>query len=140
MNNLKNSLIVCRASAGSGKTFMLAARYVALLLSGVSARSILAVTFTNKATAEMKHRILEQLYALKLDPSSPALVEFRKAVEENMGRYVADEEISKMADHQLKTILNDYDHFSVCTIDSFLQLILAFAALSLVHFAEFTLR
>ena len=51
-------MTVCKASAGTGKTYTLAAKYVALLLDGNSFRSILAVTFTNKATQEMKDRIL----------------------------------------------------------------------------------
>ena len=54
----QHHLYVRRASAGSGKTFTLAAHYIALLLHGDSYRSILAVTFTNKATAEMKERII----------------------------------------------------------------------------------
>ena len=62
--NLSQSMNVCRASAGTGKTFTLAACYVGLLLSGESYRNILAVTFTNKATAEMKERILTYLYAI----------------------------------------------------------------------------
>ncbi len=49
------------ASAGSGKTFALAVRYVALLFLGESPASILAATFTNKAAAEMRHRVIEAL-------------------------------------------------------------------------------
>ena len=60
-------LTVYKASAGSGKTFTLAVEYIALLLAapqGDAFRHTLAVTFTNKATAEMKDRILQQLYAI----------------------------------------------------------------------------
>ena len=62
--DIQHPFNVCRASAGTGKTFTLAAYYVGLLLSGVSYRNILAVTFTNKATDEMKSRILSYLYAI----------------------------------------------------------------------------
>ena len=62
--DLHKPLNVCRASAGTGKTFTLAAYYVGLLLSGVDYRSILAITFTNKATAEMRERIMGYLYAI----------------------------------------------------------------------------
>ena len=62
-----NPLVVYKASAGSGKTFTLAVQYIKLLVmaeeSGEYAR-ILAVTFTNKATTEMKDRILSQLYGI----------------------------------------------------------------------------
>ena len=47
-------MYVTKASAGTGKTFTLAAHYIALLMGGVEHKQILAVTFTNKATAEMK--------------------------------------------------------------------------------------
>lgn len=55
-------LTIYKASAGSGKTFRLVAEYLKLILSNPNAyRHILAVTFTNKATAEMKERILLHL-------------------------------------------------------------------------------
>ena len=58
-------LTVYKASAGSGKTFTLATEYIKLLVKNpLSYRNILAVTFTNKATEEMKTRILSQLYGI----------------------------------------------------------------------------
>ena len=59
-----SKLTVYSASAGSGKTFTLSAEYISKLISGDpdAANHILAVTFTNKATAEMKTRILQHLY------------------------------------------------------------------------------
>lgn len=58
-------LLVYRASAGSGKTFTLAVEYIRQLIEDPFAyRRILAVTFTNKATTEMKERILSQLYGI----------------------------------------------------------------------------
>lgn len=67
-------LLVYKASAGSGKTFTLAVEYIKhLILNPRAYRQILAVTFTNKATAEMKERILQQLYGIwKGDPESDA--------------------------------------------------------------------
>ena len=121
------SLTVYRASAGSGKTFTLAAKYIALLLSGVSARSILAVTFTKKATAEMKERILSNLYALSMDPESAETAPFLEKVMEFMngsGQTMSTEKVQSMAAKQLKNILDDYDHFTVTTIDAFLQMLL----------------
>ena len=64
---MKSSLTVYKASAGSGKTFTLAIQYIKTLIEQESRRAyshILAVTFTNKATAEMKDRILQQLYGI----------------------------------------------------------------------------
>ena len=58
-------LTIYKASAGSGKTFTLAVNYIKILiLNPGSYKNILAVTFTNKATEEMKLRILSQLYGI----------------------------------------------------------------------------
>lgn len=58
-------LLVYKASAGSGKTFTLAIQFIIQLIQDPHAyRKILAVTFTNKATTEMKDRILSQLYGI----------------------------------------------------------------------------
>ena len=60
-----SSLTVYKASAGSGKTFTLAVEYIKFLINNPeSYRNILAVTFTNKATDEMKTRILSTLYGI----------------------------------------------------------------------------
>ena len=64
---------IMKASAGSGKTFNLARKYITLLFrknDRAAYRHILAVTFTNKATDEMKSRILRELHILSTDPSS----------------------------------------------------------------------
>lgn len=72
--NSTSELIVYKASAGSGKTFTLAVEYIKLLIENPHGyRNILAVTFTNKATAEMKERILSQLYGIAMqDKASDA--------------------------------------------------------------------
>ena len=69
-----SKLIVYKASAGSGKTFRLAVEYLKLvLINPLAYRRILAVTFTNKATGEMKSRILGELFLLSIgEPSGLA--------------------------------------------------------------------
>ena len=64
---------IMKASAGSGKTYNLAKTYISLLLRNedrYAYRHILAVTFTNKATEEMKSRIIKELHILATAPSS----------------------------------------------------------------------
>ncbi|MBR5861192.1 MAG: UvrD-helicase domain-containing protein, partial [Bacteroidaceae bacterium] len=62
---MEKTLKIYRASAGSGKTFTLALEYMKLLIEDPTVyRRILAVTFTNKATGEMKERILGKLYGI----------------------------------------------------------------------------
>ena len=66
-------LEIMKASAGSGKTYRLARKYITLLLDSddrYAYRHILAVTFTNKATDEMKSRILKELHVLATDPAA----------------------------------------------------------------------
>lgn len=113
-----SELIVYKASAGSGKTFTLAVEYIKLLILNPRAyRHILAVTFTNKATAEMKERILEQLYGICIaDPDSDS---YLNRIIEETGR--DKEEIRKAAGIALGYMLHDYSRFRVETIDSFFQ-------------------
>lgn len=123
--DIQHPFNVCRASAGTGKTFTLAAYYVGLLLSGVSYRNILAVTFTNKATDEMKSRILSYLYAIAEDDSSQQAF-FEKAKSFMISKsQSSDEELRKRAKECFRQMLSDYDNVCVSTIDSFLQTLLA---------------
>ena len=65
MANNDKALTVYRASAGSGKTFTLTVEYISILVKNPEDyNKMLAVTFTNKATQEMKLRILSQLYGI----------------------------------------------------------------------------
>ncbi|MDR1005094.1 MAG: UvrD-helicase domain-containing protein, partial [Prevotellaceae bacterium] len=111
-------LLVYKASAGSGKTFTLAAEYIKHLIRNPRAyRQILAVTFTNKATGEMKARILQQLYGIwKGQPASAAYLD---RIREEVSQPV--EEIRKAAGTALLYMLHDYSRFRVETIDSFFQ-------------------
>ena len=122
---MKNSFTVCQASAGSGKTYTLAATYVALLLSGESFRSILAVTFTNKATDEMKERILLFLDNIARN-TGPAADDALSAVRRYMVRN-ADapaEELRRRAGLCYRQMLEDYDNIHISTIDTFLMQLL----------------
>ena len=115
-------LTVYKASAGSGKTFTLAAEYIKLLIKEPdNYRYILAVTFTNKATEEMKTRILSQLYGIghALSDSEDYMDRIREAFPK-----MVDKDIRDRALQSLDLILHHYSHFRVETIDSFFQSIL----------------
>ncbi len=123
----KQPLTVYKASAGSGKTFRLAVEYIKLLVEDPNSyRSILAVTFTNKATEEMKMRILSQLYGIAhgLPESNSYFGEVKKGLEKNSGTPWADQSIRERAKTALKNLLSNYDQFRVMTIDSFFQTVL----------------
>lgn len=121
----KGGIEVVKASAGSGKTYTLAKTYLSLLMKrdeGASApdrdafRHILAVTFTNKATAEMKSRIIRELDGLSKDGSDPD---------------------SRHAKTALSAILNDYGSFQVTTIDKFFQQVLKAFAREIGQFPDY---
>lgn len=115
------ALTVYKASAGSGKTFTLATEYIKLLvMNPMSYRTILAVTFTNKATEEMKMRILSQLYGIwkQLPDSSDYLEHIVKATG------LSEPQVSKQAGEALHQLLHNYSYFRVETIDTFFQSVL----------------
>lgn len=111
-------LKVFRASAGSGKTYTLAAEYIAKLLKhDVDLhREILAMTFTNKATTEMKERIMMRLFDISVHRGG----DFTEKVLRLIGN-IDEPVLAKRAGDALWAIVHDYDHFQVQTIDSFFQ-------------------
>ena len=134
------NLLVIKASAGSGKTYTLAKQYIWHLLfttaddgSGKPVprrgaqdtrllnthRQLLAITFTNKATDEMKSRIVNELYRL----ATPGMKsDYLESFMERSG--LTEGRIRTMARQALDELLFDYSNFNVSTIDSFFQTIL----------------
>ena len=109
-------LTVYRASAGAGKTHKLTGEYLTLLFTGAGAfRRILAVTFTNKATDEMKTRIVDELYNLASGRKSD-YVELLKSTYS-----LTEVQVRKQAAKILIDILHDYSAFNISTIDRFFQ-------------------
>ncbi|MDD2611901.1 MAG: UvrD-helicase domain-containing protein [Bacteroidales bacterium] len=123
MNSTVPLLTIYKASAGSGKTWRLTVEYLKLLLRHPeSYRNILAVTFTNKATGEMKERIMNALYEMmRIDPAAkPTDMLDTICSELNVTpTFVKGQAISAMS-----FLLHDYGRFHIETIDSFFQSIL----------------
>lgn len=116
-----SSLTVYKASAGSGKTFTLAVEYIKFLIKNPTEyRNILAVTFTNKATDEMKTRILGQLFGIanSLGESDDYL---KKIAEETHSEI---DEVRQTAQLAIRLLIHNYDYFHVETIDTFFQSVL----------------
>ncbi|MBQ2132512.1 MAG: UvrD-helicase domain-containing protein, partial [Bacteroidales bacterium] len=127
---------VLKASAGAGKTHRLTGEYMELLFSKPFAfKHILAVTFTNKATDEMKQRILEQLHLL----SQPG--EKSDYLERIMNFTGKDEVwVREKAKEILVSILHDYTSFRVSTIDKFFQLVMRSFARELGRMATYNVE
>lgn len=135
-------IFVVEASAGSGKTYALARRYLKLLLNASARkeeealRSILAITFMNKAAVEMKERILELLKRLALDTFKD---ESHK--KELLGYIGLEEKPCREASFRaMQEIIRRYDYFQVQTIDSFINSLLLGCAFRLGLSANFNIR
>ncbi|NQT28772.1 MAG: UvrD-helicase domain-containing protein [Candidatus Omnitrophica bacterium] len=135
-------VVVVQASAGSGKTYCLTKRYLHLLinpqlgLNQIPLRNILAITFTNKATVEMKERILELLKKLALNAFS------NKREEEDILYSLGVDK--KNAESKAKLIMDElirhYNFFQVKTIDSFINALLLGSPLSIDRSANFKIK
>ncbi len=129
-----SQLLIIEASAGSGKTFRLTEEYLKLLfLDTKNYKHILAVTFTNKATEEMKSRILQELIKLThicnsqcQHPCSNISAHYNTIHKTLSTKYknVDQQFISQKAYEALNHILHNYSRFSISTIDSFFQKII----------------
>jgi ATP-dependent helicase/nuclease subunit A len=112
-------LKVIRASAGSGKTYTLSGEYLRLLFTETDYfRHILAVTFTNKATNEMKSRIVHELDVLASDKESAQLADLMASTG------LTEKQLRNKASIILKRLLHHYSDFSISTIDAFFQRII----------------
>jgi ATP-dependent exoDNAse (exonuclease V) beta subunit len=114
-----NNFVVYRSSAGSGKTFTLVKEYLRLSLADLKKinsnyKRILAVTFTNKAAAEMKQRILDALDQIANQPELPFVGNLLC-----MELKISTPELKQRARIVLSQILHHYSDFSIGTIDSF---------------------
>lgn len=128
-------LQLLKASAGSGKTYSLARQYIELLLKNADRyayRHILAVTFTNKATDEMKSRILKELHIMS---SAPAESDYKDYFVPSVFQSVA--QMQEKAQRVLHDILHDYSAFAVSTIDRFFQQALKAFSREIGHFSSY---
>ncbi len=136
------SVDVVEASAGSGKTYALAKRYVQLVTyphnktEDAPLKSILAVTFTNKATVEMKQRILEFLKKVALD----AFSDTREREDISSSIAVDFGAAQKTAFKVMEDIIGHYNYFQVQTIDSFINTLLSGCAFHLGFASNFRIK
>lgn len=132
---------VVEASAGSGKTYALAKRYVQLVLNPtlkleqIPIRNILALTFTNKAAFEMKARILEFLKRI-------ALKQLSKPQEDDILKPLGlnSDQASKKAYAVMEGVIRHYNFFQVQTIDKFINALLSGCSFKIGLTANFKIK
>ncbi len=134
-NISKGPFVICKAAAGSGKTFNLVKEYLKLAMAGgpgnvkTRFRGILAITFTNKAANEMKSRIMDYLGEMVEYGADPQKSKMGRALLPalNVDRAtrhlpaLTDADLRGMASDLRSAILHGYSDLSVCTIDSFMH-------------------
>ncbi|MBR3985790.1 MAG: UvrD-helicase domain-containing protein [Bacteroidales bacterium] len=114
--------IICRAAAGSGKTYTLVRQYLQLAFSAPEQElrnrftRILAITFTNKAANEMKERILKELDKMAAQGTTS---DMGSDIAQQM--QLTDDTLRRYATIVRQAILHNYSDFAVCTIDSFMH-------------------
>jgi len=121
---MKKGLHIYKASAGAGKTYTLALNYLALIFGGKRSdtyREILAMTFTNKAAAEMKQRIIHFIFVLSEsthDDHSDLKENLEKRLERQLPR------VTEQAALILEQMLHNFSDISILTLDKFIQQII----------------
>ncbi|MFB1285079.1 RecB-like helicase [Helicobacter pylori] len=119
----KRQCMALKASAGSGKTFALSVRFLALLFKGASPSEILTLTFTKKATAEMKERILDYLKILQKENLEDEKEKSQNILKELEEKYRLNPDLVRNSAPKIyQRFLNA--EIRISTIDAFFQSIL----------------
>jgi len=116
---------IFNASAGSGKTFTIVKKYLSLLFTSTQKdfyKNILAITFTNKAVAEMKSRIIETLRAFAEEETPSNFAALKSSIQQETG--LSSIEIHQKSKLILESILHNYAAFEISTIDGFTHRVL----------------
>ncbi len=119
----KRQCMALKASAGSGKTFALSMRFLALLFKGANPSEILTLTFTKKATAEMKERILDYLKILQKENLENEKEKSQNILKELEEKYHLNPDLVRNSAQKIyQRFLNA--EIRISTIDAFFQSIL----------------
>lgn len=120
--------LALEASAGTGKTFQLAMRVAGMLLTGVAPRDILCLTFTKKATAEMKERIIKFINSMAENTASESEIEFITPLMKKYAKQLkvefSKEFIQEKAIIARNNLFTYFSELNIKTIDSFNNTIL----------------
>ncbi len=133
---MRNKLVL-KASAGTGKTYTLSLKYIIALCNDIDYKNILVMTFTKKATAEIKEKILERLEELLFSKNNSTLIENLIKNNDNIDLKINENKIKK-----LKAIYKDMqknkDKIKIYTIDSFMNIIFKNIVSKFKNFTKFS--
>ena len=115
-NSQKQNKIILKASAGTGKTYRLSLEYIANLIKGVNYKNIVVMTFTKKATAEIKDRIYDFLYQIAFEKYD--WIGLEKSLKELYG-FSNDEILKKNLQNIYFEMIKNKDEIRIYTIDGF---------------------
>jgi ATP-dependent exoDNAse (exonuclease V) beta subunit len=134
-----HNFVVYKSSAGSGKTYTLVKEYLKLALADPhrlnrTFKNILAVTFTNKAAAEMKERIVRALAQISGGEKVPLATDLQAELK------ISEDDLRARCEELHSHLLHQYADFSVCTIDSFVYRIVRRFSIDLQLPANFSVE
>ena len=116
VNDNKQNKIILKASAGTGKTYRLSLEYIANLIKGVNYKNIVVMTFTKKATAEIKERIYDFLYQIAFEKYDWLGLE--ESLKELYG-FSASEILKENLQNIYFEMIKNKDEIRIYTIDGF---------------------
>ena len=119
---MNKRFIICRASAGSGKTYALVRQYIETAISSPSQlehrfEHILAITFTNKAANGMKERLMSQIHSIVEGEAKSDML----CAEIARDLAIDSDEVRRRCSVLQSAVLHHYSELAVCTIDSFVH-------------------
>ena len=122
-----NKKLVLKASAGTGKTYRLSLEYVAALLKGVDFRKILVMTFTRKATAEIKNAVLEKIETIinlyTEDKENEKFISLEESIKNIDSTIILDDKNIEKLKEIYSEILKNKEKIKIYTIDSYLNIV-----------------
>lgn len=122
MNKIKNKKLIIKASAGTGKTYTLSLKYIIALCNEIDYKNILVMTFTKKATAEIKEKILERIEELLFSQDNSVLIKNLIENNDNVDLKINDSKIKKL-NAIYQDMQKNKDKIKIYTIDSFMNII-----------------
>ena len=138
-----NKKLVLKASAGTGKTYRLSLEYVAALLKGVDFRKILVMTFTRKATAEIKNAVLEKIETIinlyTEDKENEKFISLEESIKNIDSTIILDDKNIEKLKEIYSEILKNKEKIKIYTIDSYLNIVFKKIVTNLIKIKNYSI-